>query len=565
LLGAAGLGAGGVAWQGVPGQPLAAGAGPIDTNVLHAKDFGAVGDGQSDDTDALVALFAEMQAQGKPGLLGGHGSETRYLVRPGEWRWTFTNDPPTPAPGPAGPTLWTAGKVVIVGKEGGLDAPLLSIHNDPRAGSRCVHSGYVGGLWFEDRGQGPNRHGLFLYGVEFMRFGPMFSSQLSGDLIHIGRMGGVHTADAWHVSSCIFEGATTWGTRGWTFNNDSVSQVFNFNQIVSLWNMGGLKGLFRGPGAGNKIFAASCHQSRGWALDLSSETGATQGFFLGGAELDAPEYGIRIHQLQFAQLHNIRISHRSGEDAIPGTTSWPRETLRFGGTARASPTSDIEVTLQHRVSSTTINQTTRHLLGSFSEFSDDPTVYNVVVDHHFNPVVPFTPIRSGFGREINPSSRGNLLSLNGNVIHDSRRKQIVRAHADTGVVPSAGYLLPTSKIPFNVANIDDDNRFAPERSEYVAPYAGSYRIRAQIRFRARPGSVRLAIVVSRGGHNLPIAEAVSDVTTESERTFAVECLDHLEAGDRVWISASQSASGPPAQLATGAGAVLNNRFEIAAL
>ena len=52
-----------------------------------------------------------------------------------------------------------------------------------------------------------------------MRFGPMFSNALNGDLIHIGRVGDAVTADAWHVSSCIFEGASTWNTGGWTFNN----------------------------------------------------------------------------------------------------------------------------------------------------------------------------------------------------------------------------------------------------------------------------------------------------------------------------------------------------------
>lgn len=357
-------------------------------DTLHAKDFGAVGDGIIDDTDALVALFAAMQTEGKPGLLGGEGEETRYLVRAGEWFWTFDNSVTVDPPGLPGPRLYCAGKVVIVAKSGSGDEPLLSIHNDPNYGGRVIHGGHVDGMWFEDTtgDTAPNRHGIELYGVEMMYFGPMFSAALKGDLLHIRSMGTATTADAWHVYGCVFAGALTWQTEGWTFNNDSVSQVFVGNYLHSVGNTLGQKGAFRGPGAMNAIGEISVYATQGWAIDLTTSIGTSQRIKIRNFELDAPQYGLRVSGMQLVDLGRGRIIHRRSRTGallppIPLNTTWPLQGIEFADVIGGQVVDHVRAIVNHRFDSSIASDAE---LGTIASYGSTSAVRNVEIDHVHN-------------------------------------------------------------------------------------------------------------------------------------------------------------------------------------
>jgi hypothetical protein len=126
--------------SGAPGEPgsQAQLAPRPSSNDLFATAMGATGDGKTDDTAALVAMFSEMQRTGKPGLL----TQGRYLTDCGKLEWTFTNA----GDNVAGPTLLTSGKVVLVAKEGTANAPFINIHNDGNKGGRFVMEDALG-LW----------------------------------------------------------------------------------------------------------------------------------------------------------------------------------------------------------------------------------------------------------------------------------------------------------------------------------------------------------------------------------------------------------------------------------
>jgi len=283
------------------------------------QDFGAVGDGVTNDTAALVKMLAHMQDQGKP----GHISGGRYLVRPGALEWTFSNTPVVASPGPAGPTLYTAGTVTLV-SDGTVDAPLLSIHNDPAAGGRWVHGGHVGALSFEDTSVGgvnDHRYGLELYGVECMHFGVMASTNgLRRDLIHLKSIGDAVTADRWHVYDCDFDGAIMWNAPGYAFRSDVVSQVFCYSRIRQLL-AAFCYGAFRGAGAGVQIDGIGANYCTSAAVDIRPDQGTVQGFNVDFMELDANQLNLRIAGMQHVKFGMIRHIYRN--DVNTGSVMWP--------------------------------------------------------------------------------------------------------------------------------------------------------------------------------------------------------------------------------------------------
>lgn len=522
--------------------------------LLTAREFGAVGDGVADDTDALAALLAAMQRQGRPGLLGGNGAVTRYAVRTGTLDWTFANDAAVPAPGLAGPTLFTAGRVILVARAGGPDGPFLSIRNDPRRGGRFVHGGYLGPLSFEDRtrDRAPARHGLQLCGVEAMVFGALMSEHLQGDLVHIAPRGDLLTGDGWHVSHCTFEALTTWNTQGWTLNNDGLSQFFNFNQIGMLWNIGGGKGLWRGPGAANWCRGASAGHSRGWAVDWTANQGNVQLNVIEQLELDGPEFGVRVNGVNGFRLPAIRVVHRYREEGgqrDDAASAWPRVAISLGGRTGQS-TTDGRIAAFHYLK-TGITAATAPRLGLLVDLNGDDNVERVSVENGIVPVL------SGYAYpeerligNLSPNADDVDVRFNGEPYARSVGVNALIARAQSGRLPAGG----AGKLALGLVQVDQGANFDRGASEYRVPARGLYRLAAQVLIDARRGeAVRIALQLN-GSALIRETRAVAGGGLES---FRVECVYPLDRGDRIAMLAASDAG---AALAAGSIDIPSNTY-----
>lgn len=527
----------------------------VPTNLAYppgdVRRYGGVGDGVADDTTALVNMFAVMKQGNVPGYLGSVNVTTRYRVRAGQWIWasaSTTNNI-------AGPVLYTAGEVVIVAISGSGNAPLLYIHNEPTTGGRYVHGGYVGAMTFEDTTAdgSPLRNGIQLYGVEFMHFGVMFSKSLQGDLIATESKGTVTTADAWHVYSNEFEGVITWGTAGWTFNNNCVNQVFVGNYIRSLWNLNGSKGAFKAPGADNTIDNISTSNTQGWAVDLTTDAGSTQTITINSADIDAPQHGIRISGLQNATLKGIRITYRRAA----GVTS-PDVGLQLDQVVAGQVVTGANIEVIHRIDPTVTSQ---GQMTTACTFNSQSTVNYNRIRQTFT-VTGFTPSNATFATGIHASSVGNEIYLLNVCIHDSRVKNRVRAYGAGGNIVNAGYGTTAAIVPYSAVSLDDGGNYNTGTFKYTVPYTGFYRVHAQIRISAAANTqVRMAIMSNTNSFN---AEKQDFAKTANSQSYEIQCQEAFTMGDLIWICADQNTAGSIAMDAA-TGQSLNNRFEVAPL
>jgi len=380
---------------------------------------GARGDGSADDTGPLAAMLAEMQSRNVPGFLNG-----RYLVREGALKWLLSGKEHAP-----GPVLFTMPGTTLIGA-GVADAPLLTVKS--LTPWRYVTGGSIGPLTFKGTlGKiAPQQHGLMLAGVQHMQFGRLHGNFIGGDVVHAENVttdnfGG----DQCHVFGCSFDCIESERCGGWALNNDTPNQTFNGNRIGVLRAVLSGKGGWRGSGAGNICRVISIGMCRGWALDFRVNHGAPARTLIIAAEIDSPEYGVRVSGNLLLKILGMRINHRFRE--APGTENevkaWPKTAIQLGesdadrklpGMASLVMNASIDVT--HRLGPHA-RPLTPDTMGTLLDLSNDDGVCDVfvkmqIMDGHF-PRLPIVPV-------VNASKNawGIHVMRDDRTVFDTRRK-----------------------------------------------------------------------------------------------------------------------------------------------
>lgn len=533
---------------------------------LSARNFGARGNGTSDDTDALKNWLRALYVEKKRGLL----PSGRYRVREGELVWRGGQNHQ------AGPWIETEPDATLVAA-GAHDAPILQIWNDVPFQHHT--GGFIGPLRFEDRPRNgvENRHGLVLSGVQNMRFAFLKGVNLNGDLVHIPKRENNGNPDPYHVAFCVFEGIESVLGKGWTFHNNN-GVGFVLCRIESLRNTSGQKGAYRGAGAEIRIERVSVGSCRGWAIDLYRELGGTiQRFEIGLGELDGPEYGIRINGLSLATIDKVRFVHRRPLDG-KSMLYHPRTALSLGlqhsasETNRYSATRQVRIDVTHRIEGYV--DARKDQLGTFLTANHDRNVRDVSVRHAFddNNRPPLGIVDEDLYSDVDPEA-GISIRDRERVVHDSYpRPDTVAAGAAGLVIKTNGYGMPASKLIWGREIYGGPNiprhaykAYSPRTGEYMVPTSGLYRVRAQINLvglQAR-SRVRMAVVISRAVNNgvthHPVAESSNYAVGVGIQTYEVSCERWFARGDIIWISADQNSG---AEIKVSASA--SNVFEVSA-
>ena len=452
-----------------------------------------------------------------------------------------------------------------------------------RAGGRFVNGGYIGPLEFSDTTTdvASNRHGLQLYGVGFIRFAPLFSQALKGDLVHVERRSlegaedPVITGDPWHVHGYKFEALTTWDTEGWTLHNNSYSQFFNANRIDAIWNVNGKKGAWKGPGSGNSAGLITAQGNEGWAIDWMpvDEDGSVQGNTIEYAELDGPQYGIRLNGVQsfrvgvrFVPRLNELINQTSKPDKL--TAAWPKIGLKIGGISGPSGIStrngDVNAYFYLR---TSITDATKNTLGYFIDFSDDDNVQDIRINGTVSKTVSGyeVPASKYFAEYGSNNTYHNANSLNLDVSFNGKSYlRNVHHNALVARVGTAGNLPTTysyaNRLNFDSVELDEGPNWNETGKEYVVPATGKYDVAAQVMIDGTSGNL-VKIGISLNGSLVGGAEMYRKSQGGVE-TFRVQRIGwRLTRGTRLSVIAAAPTASAYDGGASGS-IVYTNFFEV---
>lgn len=527
----------------------------IEDGDLNPRDYGAVGDGITNDTVALKNWLAAMQATGRSGFL----IEGRYLVTPGELVWTFDNSPTVANPGPAGPTIYTCGLPRLV-SDGTVDAPLLSINNDPANGLRFVQGGYIGPLAFEDTSTGGtenNRHGLQLYGVNSMVFGTMVATDgLRGHLIYLKPNGTVLTGDGWHIYGCNFEGAIFWNAPGYyAFKSDVLSQFFNYSTIGYLWGSF-CAGAFQGAGAALNIKGISVgYTSGGYAVDIVPSQSNIQSMEIGFMELDSPEYALSISGVQNIKIGSCRVIPR--KDVVTGPVAWPKKALRLYASEPGQVITNLQMNMVHRLFDIPSDA---DLTADYIDYGNDGNFSNINIDHSVASF--FTPTISKF--------RANVNGLAQNISSKFDTRPIIKqANPQANIVivrcsSAAGQTKTTydgsEPVTYASEQADPNNCFSS--TVFTAPATGLYFLRALHLTQPNGGDlVRLGFFLNSNATPIREHNGIVPDGLGAGETFPVEvqAIHPLTVGDTIKVCLYETRQRD--LLAGAAGLESNNYFE----
>ena len=524
---------------------IQAGAGAVQRTAqakmretVSVKDFGAVGDGITNDTlaikawlDYLITNTAEV----------GYWNDGVYSVDEG----VLIIQPPSNIHWP-GVQIETAGyqRTILKGR-GTTQAPLLTIRNLTQSSpaGRFLKGGKLGPIGFDGSAQSAGwtaSHGLSLRGVDGWEFGFINGEQVKGDVVNIPQnLYAVNNPDPYHVAFCVFLGIQANFCNGWALNNDNFvgftsNEVFN----VAMYNGLSGKGAIRSGGAGNIYKKISVGTCLGWAIDVYDGVGGGRASreIYQIAELDDPEYGIRVFNADQCLFDQVRIVHRYHA----GVGYWPREALRLAD-ASHPPFSNTLFDITHRIDAGGVKAD----LGGFIRCQGSNSIEGVEVVYKISDNAGFGITNADVlnGANINSLTSIRILTnVQGNrtVAFDNQSKPAAYVTINgSATILNGGFGGSGNNISSTGVVYDRRSNFAS--STYTAPVSGLYRVFASISISGVVAGVRFRFGFRDSASGNIIKYFTGFTTDTTKHVFNGSGFVQLTAGDQITLNADNNS------------------------
>lgn len=373
--------------------------------TLSALDYGATGDGVTDDTAAMLAFFNACIDQGRSGYIPAG----TYLITLGQLLFDNGNVRTQ------WPNIMTAGAeaVTFVG-DGTANLPIIEFRNGTYVSGPADNfwiGGHLGGITFETATAtaGTNRHGIKAYGMYGTRFGHMRGNALGGSTIHLKDQKYGTNPDYYAMGYCVFELVEGYGNTVRTFDNQN-GVGMNFCSVNGIRGIGNVGGVLYGLGASNQFKDISAGSCTGWAIKANATADAQllDRSLIEDVEIDDCEYGIDLEYVSQVDIRRARFIHRyhSGPDDY-----WPRLCINLADNSGAAL--DVSAAVLHRIEAGGDEAD----LGVFVDGNSSGNIGNVRIDQRITHLNGFTIAGADFYTAVHPNAQ-ILLSAAGIPILD---------------------------------------------------------------------------------------------------------------------------------------------------
>jgi hypothetical protein len=487
------------------------------TETVHARWWGVVGDGISDDTDALSRFFAAAIEIGRGDLDRG-----TYSVREGELGIVM------PAGG-AGPEIRTSGRVVFKAR-GVADAPVLRIHGGESA---FIRGGSFGPFTVIDESRTPatHRHALSLRSVAGFELPYVEGRGIQGDVVNVPEATVAMNPDLFHVYGVHL--GTVWAEQcaGYALKNENGAGFTgcDIRQILSADSAGG----FYGGGAGVTVGYLSVAGSRSWAIDSpESHPGSIHRVLVQAAELDGCRFGVRIKNGTWWDLRGVRLVHRFRPSE---GVYWPRNAVQLGSDKSTISAGSFGI---------------ENVIASGGAKSDLGVVA-VDLQNTANFVATRLNVRirddARFGF-TDAETWGNLAQTadvdvwtGERLLYASPQKNEFQVAAEaSSPISATGFGTEQSKVRF-VTRVRDGRRlYDPSAGFFTVPVTGTYDFRAGLTVGVPPGSVcSIGLAVARKTTPPQYLCSRRLISNDPQfQFFSIDCSGvSLREGDRVFVTA----------------------------
>ena len=512
------------------------------------NDFGADNTGATNTTAALLAFYNACIVSGKKGRIRAG----TYKITPGVLKFNSGG-----LIDKAWPDIETDGNLAViylVDSATNVDTPILEITTVATNGIQGSYTytfwkgGSHGGFSITDNTGhvAPNRVGLQLTGLWYTKFGLITGNNLRSDLIRLplNAVAGPNP-DPFSCAFINIEGLSTFRCQGWTMNNLNGVGLDSW-EVGSVSSVYGVAGVWFGIGQGCKLYQFSVSGSSGWCFDDGTQSGSTGGnrLTIDVAELDNPQYGIRINKLADFELKQLRINHRYNFSPLNSSGKyWPLVCLDItGGSSPNVNRGYIDVFNRIESGSTLAN------LGKFLDCHNSSNVFDLTISADYAD-------NGGLGVTDSWLTAATNTSTSMSVTLERRTKALIDTSirdvssgigsAATTLIANTGWGTSAAKVSFGVAQTNPSlgTQYNLATGTYTAPKSGLYLVSTSIPLTCAVGTrVRIGFLTTAQGTQNAITQYQVNA---GNQTYINTGAVFLNAGDSVYVVADQNTASNP--------------------